>query len=277
MKNKSNLNLSNPFSFDRKNLILTVGAIVKDFHSKLSIEPNLDVNKYNISQDIMDYEKDFKKKLIAEDDHNKPIFVMGAVGSFRKYPVLRSIYLSENEFKRYTDISFGNLFTTTLKSKIHGGIVNNDMIEEDEAQEVESVFVFETNEEESEENRMKVEQSETSNKLSEDSEMKDVSEELKTGTADQVMSDNGEIMKKKKGIKKRKSAERNENNKTRKVNKSVSQERKQKVKAKKKYPVQSLCERLQIYYLNNGDLTRKIKYEILNIAGDLRLQRKLKE
>ena len=73
-RSKSNLTLLDPFSFDRKNLILTVGAIVKEFQCKLSLEPKPDVNKLNISQDILEHEKDFKKKLIAEDDHQKPIF-----------------------------------------------------------------------------------------------------------------------------------------------------------------------------------------------------------
>ena len=146
VRNKSNLSLLDPFSFDRKNIILTVGSMAKDFNWKLSLEPKPDANSLDINQELLDQEKDLKKKLIAEDDHEKPIFWMGNVQAFRNYPVLKSINLTDKEFKIYTDISFGNLFTTAIKSKYHTAQAHtliSDLVDDSEMQEVESVFIFE--------------------------------------------------------------------------------------------------------------------------------------
>jgi hypothetical protein len=73
-RNKLNLSLADPFSFSRTDISLTAAAIVKEFECKLSLEPNLQLNIHDNFQDILEHEKDFKKKFIAENDHQKPIF-----------------------------------------------------------------------------------------------------------------------------------------------------------------------------------------------------------
>ncbi|CAI2382149.1 unnamed protein product [Moneuplotes crassus] len=278
MKNKSNLNLANPFSFDRKNLILTVGAIVKDFQNKLCIEPNLDVNKYNISQDIMEHEKDFKKKLIAEDDHHKPIFVMGSVQYFRKYPVLKSINISDKEWKRYTDISFGNLFTTSLRAKYHSGqalMINNNLIEEDETQEVESVFVFEKLDQEmAEEKHSRPNKQEKEVPLDQKSKPSEYNtNSSKTQKLSRLLkSSNSETKSHKspKGSKKLQKEHKNVQKNQKSLQKPCKPAKPSKINQK------SLTECLLDYYKNTS-LTLRIKYEVLKIAGDLKLQRKLQE
>jgi len=289
-RDKSNLSLLDPFSFNRKDITLTVAAIANEFEWKLSLEPQPDLNKWDISQDILEHEKDIKKKFIAEDDHQKPIFWMGHVQAFRDYPVLKSIHLTDNEFKMYTDISFGNLFTTAIKSKYHTAqatATSNILIDESEAQEVESVFVFD-NIEEALTQPPKIEQI---NKVKDiEIPVKQMYEEIKTHPSEK--DSNSEKFEKDSQEPTRMKVEKKE-----KIKKSVSKDVFKKsvmsptknsssnvpsTKVHKKSSELSSNSSLDIlslveeFYRENSDLIISIKTEMLHIAGDLKLQKLLK-
>ena len=73
---------------------------------------------------------------------------MGHVRGLRKFPMLKSVNLTDREFKIYSEVKFHNNFSTAIRKSYHGShqpMMSQDFISE--TQEVESVFVFEQFEE----------------------------------------------------------------------------------------------------------------------------------
>ena len=149
MDKKQELSLSDSMSFSRKDLLCTMSGIVKDFNCKLSLEPVSKTKEIDIhiTRNILDHDaRDISKSLRVEDDHQKPLFCIGNVQALRKYPMLKSVNLTDREFKIYSHIKFNNSFTTAIRKSEHHTQQNftaPDLVDTFETQEVESVFVHE--------------------------------------------------------------------------------------------------------------------------------------
>lgn len=198
---------------------------------------------------------------------------MGHVQAFRNYPVLKSINLTDKEFKIYTDISFGNSFTTAMKSKYHtaqASVTNTDLI--DESQEVESVFVFEgieeaMNEPLANQQVQKVKEIEVplESKV-EETKDQEMGSQNSSDTIDK--SGDEEMIQTKTVPKAAKPVKKPSIDSKRAKSRSKSRERPLKLEL----DIDSLIEK---FYKENRDLVLRIKDEVLHIAGDLKLQRKL--
>lgn len=147
---KINISLNDPLSFSRKDLLGIMSGIVKDFNWKLWLESKPKESELEIGQNFFDIDNDFKTNLRVEDDHHKPLFCMGHVQVLRKYSVLKSVNLTDREFQIYTEVKFGNGFTTSIKKFDHlpqQNFPTPTLDDKFESQEVESVFIFDNLEE----------------------------------------------------------------------------------------------------------------------------------
>lgn len=202
---------------------------------------------------------------------------MGHVQAFRNYPVLKSVNLTDKEFKIYTDISFGNLFSTAIKSKYHtaqAGAANTDLIDEAEAQEVESVFVFEGVDEYIEnppkEEVKKVKEIEVP--------LKDTSEDLKdhstsSPTPTRPLTPESPPKKKTLATQPRKPSTPMATQAPSDSHKPNSRIQKR-IKSRSK-PVSGINSLIERFYKTNSDLVSQIQLEVLEIAGSVPLQQKL--